>query len=226
MFKKNRINIMINTFVKVLSLILMINIIIPNTGIIAQASVSSTLGDNTTFLIEEHLATKQLIVVVYDRETGLPIGQIRVELYYEDSEYPITGSNGQYLTDDEGYVDFELSTLTMGNIYHIEIDTPGYYPYIGEDFELTGDMNIVIYLDPLPEVEEPEVEEPEEEPEIEPEPLPESEQKPLPEDSKEPNNDQPKTGDDTDIMQYLLVGVVALFFIMLVLIKKRNEDEE
>lgn len=241
MFNKSKINIVINTFVRILSLILIVNMVWSSQSIRVEASVSTELGQSTTFLIEEYLATKELIVVVYDRETGLPIGQIRVELYYEDSKYPITGSNGQYLTDNDGYVDFKLSTLTMGDIYHIEIDTPGYYPYIGEDFVLTGDMNIIIYLDPIPvDEDEPvlpdEEDEDDEEPETPPTPpvpLPEEEQEAIPDDeSDEQVEDKDdtitgtKTGDDTSVLYYALIGLTAaLFMILMLLLKKRNEDE-
>lgn len=206
--------------------------------------------DHTYFLILELVEipkeeeTVRLTVTVYDNVTKEPIGEIVVELYYEQAKDPITGSDGWYLTDVDGNIVYELSEDTIGDWYHFEVNTPGYYPYYGDEFELTGDMHIDIYLDPVddeivPEPEpEPELEpevkpepKPEPEPEVKPEPEPEA--KPEPESEPEPevmpekgDSDIPKTGDSTAISFYLSLSVIALVFILLLLFKKDDDDED
>lgn len=179
--------------------------------------------DHTYFLILELTElpeeTVKVTVTVYDNVTKEPIGEIVVELYYKESKDPITGSDGWYLTDVDGNILYELSEGTVGDIYHFEINTPGYYPFYGEDFELTGDMHFDIYLDPVEEddiVPEPEVK-----------PEPDEELKPEPEAAPEEDlSDIPKTGDATTISFNLLLCVLALGFILFLLFKKDDEDEE
>lgn len=198
---------------------------------VSAASVSKELGADTTFLIQEYLELydREIILTIYDRETGYPISYIKVELYYEDSDVAITGSEGQYITDENGEIIFKLSGYTINGNYHFEINAPGYYPYIGEDFILNGDMNLVIYLDPLPvapeipDVEEPEIEDPETE---DPDTKPEEEKPESEEDQEEIPNDDVKTGDDTSVIVYMSLAVLALLGMLIYFLYVKSKDEE
>lgn len=228
---------------RMLSLIILFILLITNSSNVANAaSVSKTLGQDTTFQIQEYEEYEEfkdytITVTVYDKITGEPIGDIKVELYYKDSDLGFTGSNGNYLTDKDGILHFDVSSLTEGDNYHFEINTPGYYPYIGEGFELTGDMNVVIYLDPIVEDDEddsiplipldPSITVPLDPPsDPAPEPLPEENQKPLPDVDDTVGDDSVKTGDDSKVIEYLSIATVALIFIIVLLLKKRREDDE
>lgn len=193
---------------------------------IEAASVSNELGGETTFLIEGYvsLEMRELNITVYDKVTGNPISDIKIELYYENSEYPITGSSGQYITDENGNIKLEVSDNTIGDTYHVQINHNGYYPYIGEGFQLTGNMDIIIYLEPIEESEdipliplEPSTPlEPEVEPEVEPE------QEVLPEDG----NDEVKTGDDTNLVFYIGAMLLSLFIMLWLYLRNKYDDED
>lgn len=180
--------------------------------------------DHTYFLIlelaeiPEEEETVRLTVTVYDNVTKEPIGEIVVELYYEQAKDPITGSDGWYLTDVDGNILYELSEDTLGDWYHFEVNTPGYYPYYGDEFELTGDMHFDIYLDPVDD---------EIVPEPEPEPEPDEELEPEPEATPEDDtSDIPKTGDASRISFHLFICVLALGFIIFLLFKKDEDENE
>lgn len=220
----SRFHIVTNTLVL---LAFMLYLFISNSTIVNAASISQELGTDTTFQIQEYysLEYRNIVVTVLDRETDEPIEQIKVELYYADSEYAITGSNGQYLTDENGQITFQVSVYTVNDTYHIEINAPGYYPYVGEDFILTGNMDIVIYLDPLPEApeipeieDEPEVDEPEvDEPEVE-------EEVPAPEENQ---SEIPKTGDDTAVILHIVLTILSFIGIVIIYFRsKKDEDED
>lgn len=233
MLETNRIIDMSHSIVRVFLVLIFSLLLMTHSNTIVQAaSVSNELGNDTTFLIqeyEEYIEYEEftITVTVYDKVTGEPIGDIKVELFYKGSDNGFTGSNGNYLTDKDGTILFEVSTLTKGDEYHFKIDTPGYYPYIGEGFELTGDMNIIIYLDPIEDDPEEDIPLIPLEPSIPAEPDPEPEQELLPDDTNDDYDGGVGTGDDSSILYYMVLGMTAiLFMILIVLMTKRNDDDE
>lgn len=203
--------------------------------------------DHTYFLIlelteepeeEEERETVKVTVTVYDNVTKEPIGEIVVELYYEQAKDPITGSDGWYLTDVDGNILYELSEDTVGDWYHFEINTPGYYPYYGDEFELTGDMHFDIYLDPIEDENVPDPEpdpEPGPEPDLEPDLTPDPDLDPLPDEDLNPEpeatpdddlSDIPQTGDNSIISFNLFICLLSLGLILYLLFNKEDEDDE